>query len=121
MSPKTFARFLLFLSLLAALVGAGADADLWGHVRFGQDLLASGRVVVSDNHSFTSDKPWVNHEWLSEVTMAGAYAAAGPIGLNLLRIACLAAVIALMWRRLAIFHPPARRFDAVLVVGTLGV
>src|SRR5207248_6453255 len=101
MSPKSFARFLLFLSLLVVVVGAGADADLWGHVRFGQDLLASGRVVVSDTHSFTSDKPWVNHEWLAEVAMARAYAVAGPVGLNLLRIACLGAVIALMWRRLA--------------------
>jgi len=90
-------------------------------VRFGQDLLAIGRVMVSNTHSFASDKPWVNHEWLAEVAMARAYAAAGPIGLNLLRIACLGAVIALIWRRLARFDPPARRFDAVLVVATLGV
>src|SRR5205085_11962611 len=70
---------------------------------------------------FTSDEPWVHHEWLAEGGMARAYAAAGPVGLNLVRVACLGAVIALIWRRLAQFKPPARRFDAVLVVGTLGV
>jgi len=39
-----------------------ADPDLWGHVRFGQDLLRSGRLSAVDPYSFTSDRPWVNHE-----------------------------------------------------------
>jgi hypothetical protein len=121
MTGTTFARFTIFLALALALAGAGADADLWGHVRFGQDLLASHRVVVPDTYSFTSDKPWINHEWLAEVVMASAFAAGGPLGLNLLRIACLLAIAALIWRRLTAFAPPARVLDALLVVAILGV
>jgi hypothetical protein len=121
MTGTTFARFMLFLALAIALAGAGADADLWGHVRFGQDLLARHRVVVPDAYSFTSDKPWINHEWLAEVVMASAFAAGGPLGLNLLRIACLLAIAVLIWRRLSAFEPPARVLDALLVVAILGV
>ena len=43
-----------------------ADADLWGHVRFGRDILRGG-IHDGDPYSFTSDIPWVNHEWLAEV------------------------------------------------------
>jgi len=112
---------MLFLTLAIGLARAGADADLWGHVRFGQELLASHRLVIADTHSFTSDKPWINHEWLAEVAMASAYAGLGPLGLNLLRLACLAIIAALIWRRLSTFNPPTRILDALIVVAMLGV
>jgi hypothetical protein len=112
---------MLFLALAIGLARAGADADLWGHVRFGQDLLASHRLVIPDTHSFTSDKPWINHEWMAEVAMASVYGALGPLGLNLLRLGCLALIAALIWRRLAAFNPPARVLDALIVVAMLGV
>jgi hypothetical protein len=112
---------MLFLALAIGLARAGADADLWGHVRFGQDLLASRSVVIADTHSFTADKPWINHEWLAEIAMASAFAALGPLGLNLLRLTCLALIAALIWRRLSAFNPPPRILDALLVVAMLGV
>jgi hypothetical protein len=112
---------MLFLTLAIGLARVGADADLWGHVRFGQDLLASHRLVIADTHSFTSDKPWINHEWMAEVAMASVFAALGPLGLNLLRLACLAIIAALVWRRLSAFNPPARILDALIVVTMLGV
>jgi hypothetical protein len=112
---------MVFLALGIGLAGAGADADLWGHVRFGQDLLASHRLVIPDTHSFTADRPWINHEWLAEVTMASVFAALGPLGLNLLRLACLALIAALIWRRLSFFNPPARILDALIVTAMLGV
>jgi len=120
-TTTTFARCMLFLTLAIGLARVGADADLWGHVRFGQDLLASHRLVIPDTHSFTSDKPWINHEWLAEVAMASVYAALGPLGLNLLRLVCLALVAALLWRRLSAFNPPARILDALIVISMLGV
>ena len=120
-TATTFARCMLFLALSIGLARAGADADLWGHVRFGQDLLASHRLVIPDTHSFTSDKPWINHEWMAEVAMASAYAALGPLGLNLLRMACLALIATLIWRRLSTFTPQARILDALIVVAMLGV
>ena len=87
MTARTFVRCMLFLVLAIGLTGAAADADLWGHVRFGQDLLATHRVTSTDTHSFTTDRPWVNHEWLAEIAMASVFTALGPLGLNLLRLA----------------------------------
>jgi hypothetical protein len=43
------------------------DPDLWGNVRFGLDILRSGSVPHLDPYSFTTDRTWVNHEWLAEV------------------------------------------------------
>lgn len=75
-----------------------ADADLWGHLRFGADLLASGRLPVHDPYSFTSDIAWVNHEWLSELIFAAVYTHFGALGLNLLKLALIGGVAALLWR-----------------------
>jgi hypothetical protein len=69
-----------------------ADADLWGHLRFGLDVLASKSLHTSDPYSFTADRPWINHEWLSELLMAGAYATLGSLGLGLLKVATIGIV-----------------------------
>ena len=58
------AAFLVFL-----VTRTWADPDLWGHLQFGRDILQSWALATTDPYSFTSDKPWVNHEWLSEVLM----------------------------------------------------
>jgi len=59
-----------------------ADPDLWGHIRFGQDILRTGSIIQSDTYSYrTSGQSWINHEWLSEVIFAGLYNQSGPSGL----------------------------------------
>ena len=68
-----------------------ADPDLWGHVRFGLDILSARALSSSDPYSFTSDVPWVNHEWLAEVLFALAYSAGNTAGLIALRFVLLAA------------------------------
>jgi hypothetical protein len=71
---------------------------LWGHVRFGQDILAAGSVVRSDPYSFTSDRAWMNHEWLAEIIMAGAYRFGGVRGLIALSSGVAALVLLLAGR-----------------------
>ncbi len=65
-----------------------ADPDLWGHLRFGQDLLSSGQVIRPDPYSYmTGDQTWINHEWLAEGLLAlvyGAFGFRGLIGLKVL-------------------------------------
>ena len=95
---RQFLRGLLALAVMFMSAGTTGDPDLWGHVRFGQDILAQGAVRLADTYSFTADRAWVNHEWLSEVLMALAFRAAGGAGLNLLRIAVILGVLALVWR-----------------------
>jgi hypothetical protein len=75
-----------------------ADADLWGHLRFGSDLLSGHGLPSVDPYSFTADTPWVNHEWLSEAAVAMAYAIGGALGLNLLKLIVIGAVGLTTWR-----------------------
>lgn len=91
-SPVTLVRVAVGVFVLSLIVATTADADLWGHLRFGLDTLSSGSVHGTDPYSFTSDRAWINHEWLAEVLMAAAYSALGPFGLNLLKLACIAVV-----------------------------
>jgi hypothetical protein len=82
-----------------ALSATGADPDLWGHVRFGLDWWKTLSLPSVDPYSFTQGHPWVNHEWLSEATMAGGYLAAGNPGLIVLKMVTIAAALAILaWR-----------------------
>ncbi len=63
-----------------------ADPDLWGHVRFGQDILRAGAIIRVDPYSYrTAGQEWINHEWLAEVVFAALYDWAGPTGLIVLK------------------------------------
>ena len=79
--------------LIAVLTQTRADPDLFGHVRFGHDIVAARSAHLVDRYSFTSDRPWINHEWLSEVAMYGAYNAAGAPGLIALKLSLLALML----------------------------
>ena len=88
--------------LIAVLTQTRADPDLFGHVRFGHDIVAARSVHLDDRYSFTSDRPWINHEWLSEVAMYGVYNAGGAAGLIALKLSLLALMlgaVTLMSRR----------------------
>ncbi len=55
-----------------------ADPDLWGHMRFGHDMLRARSIIQTDIYSYrTSGNIWINHEWLSEVILAGVYESLG--------------------------------------------
>lgn len=84
------------LVVAPVLVRTTADPDLWGHVRFGLDMLATHTLPSLDPYSFTQDVPWVNHEWLSELVMAIAYRIGGPTGLIVLKAALVGAFAALI-------------------------
>ncbi len=85
------AALVIVTFLLAATTSA--DADLWGHVRFGLDMLREGRIVLPDSYSFTSDRPWINHEWLAEVVFAAAWSTAGQPGLLFVKLAVIGSVL----------------------------
>jgi hypothetical protein len=95
--PSAAFRPLAWLLMAVAIIETQADPDLWGHVRFGEDILRTRSLPVVDPYSFTQDVPWVNHEWLSELFMGGAFAVAGPAGLMLLKGALAGAALLLMF------------------------
>ena len=96
-------------AIAMVLIPAVPDVDLWGHVRFGGDIVHARAIPALDPYSFTADRAWINHEWLSEVAMYGAYAAAGPTGLTLLRLGLIAVMLSLVgWVSVRDGNPPAR-------------
>ncbi|HEY6357141.1 MAG TPA: hypothetical protein VIX35_02790, partial [Vicinamibacterales bacterium] len=118
--PKRLLSLAALIVVFAAGMSSRADADLWGHVRFGLDTLHARHLTSVDPYSFTQDKPWINHEWLSEAQMGAAYAAAGPGGLQLLKAVLLAVVVVLIWTALAQARLVARlAVFLVLVIGTI--
>jgi hypothetical protein len=74
------------------VLGTVTDPDLWGHLRFGLDLLQTHHLTAVDAYSFTQDVSWINHEWLSELIMAVAYDAGGTYGLMALKIILASAI-----------------------------
>jgi hypothetical protein len=106
---RLFRRSIVALVFGIAIMGFArttADPDLWGHLRFGLDLLETGRVIRPDPYSYlTAGVTWVNHEWLAEALMAIAWRVAGAFGspatgLVLLKLATVVAVVAVMYSHL---------------------
>lgn len=108
------------LLLAAALASrTEADPDLWGHVRFGMDILHERGLTSVDPYSFTQDRPWINHEWLSEIMMGVAYRALGATGLALLKGLITLAALAVIWGSLrGMAFGPRLIAMALAVIGT---
>ena len=118
MSRRTLLHIPVLLTAVYLLSGTTADPDLWGHVRFGQDMIRAHSVHVPEHYSFVSDKPWVNHEWLAEVLMAAAFDWFGTAGLIVLRLALVGSLMYLLWSAL----PRSHRFSILIVSTTaLGI
>ena len=108
-------RLAMLAGALVLMAWTTADPDLWGHVRFGQDIIRDGGLTDTDPYSFTSDRPWVNHEWLAEVIMAAAFRADGARGLVVLKLLVIALTAGLVIAALR-----QRRWDPIghdLLVG----
>ncbi len=59
-----------------------ADPDLWGHIRFGEEIWRLGALEPTDPYAFTTaGTVWLNHEWLTELIFFGVYQNTGDFGL----------------------------------------
>jgi len=90
-------RVALWCVLLAAVTRTSTDPDLWGNVRFGLDIIRDGAIPNTDAYSFTTDRTWVNHEWLSEVLIGHAFRVGGDVGLIVLKLAAVGVIVLLLW------------------------
>jgi len=84
--PAAILRPAAWILAVAGMLKTHADPDLWGHVRFGLDIIRDRSLPHVDPYSFTQDVPWVNHEWLSEALMGTAFTAGGAAGLVVLKV-----------------------------------
>jgi hypothetical protein len=93
-------RPLALAGIAIGLLTTIAETDLWGHVRFGLDILRDGFASGPDPYTFTQGKPFLYHEWLGGVVMAVAYRVAGGAGLGVLKAAIGTLLLALVWSAL---------------------
>src|SRR5262249_32110717 len=93
LSAPLLVLFVVACLLILSTVHVG-DPDLWGHVRYGEDVLATGRIPATATHTYTAPThPWINHENASEVIFAALVDHFGPAGLTGLTIALGARVV----------------------------
>lgn len=74
-----------------------ADPDLWGHVLYGQEWIAEGRLPRTATHTFTAEgTPWVNHENLAELLLAHGFRALGLQGMLAAKVVLGMTILLLM-------------------------
>jgi hypothetical protein len=92
MSGIRLSRDALFIILASSfaifcLTNNVADPDLWGHIKFGSDMIERGEIPRFDGYSYTAyGRPWVNHEWAAEVIFACLFRQWGRHGIVALRV-----------------------------------
>ena len=86
-------RILSFPVMLAGLLAMLAvltvrerfdDPDMWWHLKTGEVIWTTHTIPTTDLFSYTTNHhAWIPHEWLSEVSIYGAYRLGGYAGLML--------------------------------------
>jgi hypothetical protein len=85
---------ILFLAVFLTCGLTPMQSDTWWQLRAGHDMLASGRVLLTDTYSHTANGVyWSNHEWGAEVIFYALYSVGG---FGLLTIFC-ATLISVGW------------------------
>jgi hypothetical protein len=80
---RDFLRLLVVGCLLVLSMSHQVDPDLWGHVRYGQDVLAAHALPSTATHTYTADgHPWINHENLAEIAFGWLATRLGAAGLT---------------------------------------
>jgi hypothetical protein len=103
---------------LAVGLPAG-DADMWWHLASGRWMVERGEGLRVDVFSSTATgEPYALGEWLGDVALYGAYAAAGWTGVATAR-AALVALAAFAVTRLALRSAPARAAIPVAMLALL--
>ena len=76
------ARILVYCYAINAFSYTGSDFDLWGHLKFGEDIWQTGSIPKTDPYNYTfPNHVWFNHEWLSEVLFYLLYKFIGSTGI----------------------------------------
>ncbi len=78
------ARVLLTVLTVLTVRSRFNDPDLWWHLKTGELIWNTHSIPRDDPFSFTANgSPWIAQEWLSEVTIYGAWKFGGYSGLML--------------------------------------
>jgi hypothetical protein len=96
----------VFLLLWIALLIVGQskffqDPGTFWHTVVGEQMLSTGTLVVRDTFTFTEyHEPWLAHQWLGELTLAGLYRLGGFDAQLLASVTLLAGLFTLLVARM---------------------
>ncbi len=112
----------VWLSCAIALSPCSAEADLWGHVRYGQDALAARALPHDATYTYTAvGHPWINHENLAELAFGAIAAAAGGPGLLVFKCLLGLGLLALVARAARRQGASLTTLSAVLVLVSINL
>ena len=100
-----------------------ADVDLWGNVGFVTQLPGHPGFHTTNTYSYTQpDRPWINHEWLSEYILHIVHTAFGNAGLLALKTLIGLFLVFMMNRVMEEAHVGGkiRFFYLLLIISTMG-
>jgi hypothetical protein len=93
------------------------DGDTYWHLAAGQWIVDHWSVPHTDPFSLTArGRAWTAHEWLSEVIMAGAFAAGSWVALSILFAAAVAGTILVAGLHARLFMRPLHAVAAVILL-----
>lgn len=93
---------IFFLGLFILAARSIHDPDLWWHLRTGEYMASTGHIPHQDVFSFTrAGKPWIAHEWLSELFLYSVFRVAGFGGLIVVFGAIIGAAFVITYLRCA--------------------
>jgi hypothetical protein len=112
LTPRRLFTAILFLGLFVMATREIADPDFWWHLRTGQFIVETRAIPHADIFSFTNaGRPWITHEWLSEVGMSTLYALGAFPALILVFAAIITLTFGFVYARC-----PGRPFVAALAL-----
>jgi hypothetical protein len=113
----TLARLVVILTFVAVFVMAARaplDTDMLWHLRAGEWQVTHHALLRMDEFSHTrAGLPWINHSWLSQIILYGAYALLGNLGLTLYTAVLATAGMFFVYRQME-GDPIVRAFVTVL-------
>ncbi|MCX6340484.1 MAG: tetratricopeptide repeat protein [Candidatus Aureabacteria bacterium] len=75
------------------------DTDVWLYLKTGEYICHNLRVPRTDFFSYSAaGESWIDVHWLAQAGLWAAYAAAGAVGLTLLRLALVLAIFVILYR-----------------------
>ncbi len=93
---------LTFILVFFILTRTPQDADMWWHLRAGQEMVEQKTILLTDQFSYTrAGEPWTNAFWLSEILFYGLYRSGGFFAISLFVSLVGASTFLLIYRRLS--------------------
>ncbi len=120
-TSSAFSQLILgiaFMSIFIIFTRTPADADMWWHLRSGEEMVTQRILLLEDIFSFTRySSPWVNAFWLSDIFIYLIYKAASFFGIAIFVALMGVATFNIVHRQMA-GHPFLRALLLILAAIT---